>query len=73
MRKHIGKPSPLGQQIKVACISAGLSHEELAQRLGMLSTQLSNIIYGRGHLSLERAVLLRQATGMSLDELTKDM
>ena len=66
-------PSPLGRQLKIACITARITETELAKHLGMSLSQLSHIIYGRNYLSLERAVQVRRITGMSLDELTKDM
>lgn len=58
-----------GQQLKVARKRAGLTQKEVASRVGLSRTSVTNIEKGRQHVALHQVFLLAEAIGCSARDL----
>lgn len=62
----------VGERLRAARLSLGLSQTELAQRLGLSYQQVQKYEVGTNGLSLSRALQMAGALGISLDRLMPD-
>lgn len=62
----------VGQRLRAARLSLGLSQTELAQRLGLSYQQVQKYEVGTNGLSLSRALQMAGALGISVDRLMPD-
>ena len=61
--------STIGRNIRAARIASGLSLSECAKRINMHPSVLSRVERGQVQLSLERAALIAQLLGVTVDQL----
>lgn len=62
----------VGERLRAARLSLGLSQTELAQRLGLSYQQVQKYEVGTNGLSLSRALQMAGALGVTLDRLMPD-
>lgn len=62
----------VGERLRAARLSLGLSQTELAQRLGLSYQQVQKYEVGTNGLSLSRALQMAGALGITLDRLMPD-
>ncbi len=62
----------VGERLRAARLTLGLSQTELAQRLGLSYQQVQKYEVGTNGLSLSRALQMAGALGISLDRLMPD-
>lgn len=62
----------VGENIKRIREAKGMTQEDLAQMLGVTSSNVSQIESGERGLSIEKGVLIADALGVSLMELLED-
>jgi transcriptional regulator with XRE-family HTH domain len=61
-----------GRRVKKARLAAKLTQEEVASRVGLKRTSITNIERGRQHIVLHQLFLLASAVGVSPGELLPD-
>ena len=59
----------IGRRIKIARIRTGLTQEELADRVGISPTHISNVETGSTRVSLTSLVHLANELGVTMDDL----
>jgi len=64
--------SRFGRQLRTARKDAGLTQQELAERVSLTRTSITNIESGAQHISLRQLYLLAAAVGLSPAQLLPD-
>jgi transcriptional regulator with XRE-family HTH domain len=64
--------SRFGRQLRAARKDAGLTQQELAERVGLTRTSITNIESGAQHISLRQLYLLAAAVGLPPARLLPD-
>lgn len=74
--RHAGRVDDLytrfGRQLRTARRDAGLTQEEVAERVGLTRTSITNIERGMQHISLRQLYLLAAAVGLQPAQLLPD-
>ena len=65
----ISQPTFNGRRVRAWCVDAGMTHEELAKRLGIANGTLKSWIYGQRNISFNYACAIADVFGKSVDEL----
>ncbi len=61
----------VGQRVKAARYDAGLTQEQVAQRVGLTRSSIANLEAGRQDMSISRLALIAAAVNLSLADLIR--
>lgn len=72
IRSTVRNPEALGAVVRQARMAAGLTQQELAQRLGMPKQMMWNLENGRSTKAIDRLFAVLRETGVTLHALHEE-